>query len=110
VARECKVHISGRQPSASRPDRQPDPSRVLSLNGQETLDHIDGIAGFGSGQHLGGKAPPVHDFADVYPRLLASFGRIPLAVSVGRAGFEPAARGLKAPCSNRAELPAPWRF
>ena len=25
---------------------------------------------------------------------------------VGRAGFEPATRGLKAPCSNRAELPA----
>ena len=26
--------------------------------------------------------------------------------AVGRAGFEPATRGLKAPCSNRAELPA----
>src|SRR5215210_7269646 len=26
---------------------------------------------------------------------------------VGRAGFEPATRGLKAPCSNQAELPAP---
>ena len=27
--------------------------------------------------------------------------------SVGRAGFEPATRGLKAPCSNQAELQAP---
>ena len=28
--------------------------------------------------------------------------------AVGRAGFEPATRGLKAPCSNQAELPARW--
>ena len=29
--------------------------------------------------------------------------------TVGLAGFEPATRGLKAPCSDRAELQAPTR-
>ena len=30
-----------------------------------------------------------------------------LRIQVGRAGFEPATRGLKAPCSHQTELPAP---
>ena len=31
-------------------------------------------------------------------------------ILVGLAGFEPATRGLKAPCSYQAELQAPWGF
>jgi hypothetical protein len=33
--------------------------------------------------------------------------RLGVAVRVGRARFELAARGLKAPCSDQAELPPP---
>ena len=44
----------------------------------------------------------------VSPKTL--FPRLLLKGSVGLAGFEPAAPGLKGRCSNLAELQALWKF
>ena len=56
LAAERTVDVLGRQALAARSDGEPRPARVLSLNGEEALGHLDRAASRRSGKQLGGEA------------------------------------------------------